>query len=232
METKKTILIVDDSEFVRSYHSYILEQAHFQVITAVDGSDGLEKLYTQLLRPGSHRHQHEQHGRLRVHPAGARRRQVRLASHHHRVHGKRRQGQEKGFEAGANLYIVKPCSPEMMVENIRMILVGQLRRKERGAVPFSIANRQGRQILKLEGAVTIRHARDLAARLAERSGRPHARRSRYRRLGGHRHLYPPAAVFAAQDRPGAFLRSPSEAFVAAVERCGLRRELLGAREGL
>jgi two-component system chemotaxis response regulator CheY len=29
----------------------------------------------------------------------------------------------KGFEAGANLYIVKPCSPEMMVENIRMILV-------------------------------------------------------------------------------------------------------------
>ena len=28
----------------------------------------------------------------------------------------------KGFEAGANLYIVKPSSPEMMVENIRMIL--------------------------------------------------------------------------------------------------------------
>ena len=45
MDTKKTVLIVDDSQFVRSYHSYILEQAHFQVITAVDGSDGLEKLY-------------------------------------------------------------------------------------------------------------------------------------------------------------------------------------------
>jgi two-component system chemotaxis response regulator CheY len=29
----------------------------------------------------------------------------------------------KGFEAGANLYIVKPCSPEEMVENIRMILI-------------------------------------------------------------------------------------------------------------
>jgi len=28
----------------------------------------------------------------------------------------------KGFEAGANLYIVKPSSPEMMVENIRMVL--------------------------------------------------------------------------------------------------------------
>src|ERR1039457_2667755 len=46
VDTRKTILIVDDSEFVRSYHSYILEQARFRVITAVDGSDGLEKLYT------------------------------------------------------------------------------------------------------------------------------------------------------------------------------------------
>jgi len=27
----------------------------------------------------------------------------------------------KGFEAGANLYLVKPSSPEMMIENIRMI---------------------------------------------------------------------------------------------------------------
>jgi len=46
VNTKKTILIVDDSEFVRNYHSYILEEADFQVVTAVDGSDGLEKLYT------------------------------------------------------------------------------------------------------------------------------------------------------------------------------------------
>jgi len=43
---KKTVLIVDDSEFVRNYHAYILQQASFDVITAMDGSDGLEKLYT------------------------------------------------------------------------------------------------------------------------------------------------------------------------------------------
>jgi two-component system chemotaxis response regulator CheY len=30
---------------------------------------------------------------------------------------------KKGFEAGANLYMVKPCSPEAMIENIRMILM-------------------------------------------------------------------------------------------------------------
>jgi two-component system chemotaxis response regulator CheY len=29
----------------------------------------------------------------------------------------------KGFEAGANLYLGKPCAPEMMIENIRMILI-------------------------------------------------------------------------------------------------------------
>jgi two-component system chemotaxis response regulator CheY len=29
----------------------------------------------------------------------------------------------RGVEAGANLYLVKPSSPEMMIENIRMILI-------------------------------------------------------------------------------------------------------------
>jgi len=28
----------------------------------------------------------------------------------------------KGFQAGANLYLVKPCSPAMMVENLRMVM--------------------------------------------------------------------------------------------------------------
>jgi two-component system chemotaxis response regulator CheY len=28
----------------------------------------------------------------------------------------------KGFEAGANLYIVKPTTPETMIENIRLVL--------------------------------------------------------------------------------------------------------------
>lgn len=34
-------------------------------------------------------------------------------------------------------------------------------------MPFSIATTEGRQILKLEGAVTIRDAQELAARLGE-----------------------------------------------------------------
>ncbi len=29
---------------------------------------------------------------------------------------------KKGFEAGANLYIVKPCSPEVMLETLKMVM--------------------------------------------------------------------------------------------------------------
>jgi two-component system chemotaxis response regulator CheY len=31
----------------------------------------------------------------------------------------------KGFEAGANLYLVKPSEPEQIVENIRLVLAGK-----------------------------------------------------------------------------------------------------------
>src|SRR5690242_6630700 len=41
-----TVLVVDDSEFVRSYHSCILRAIDFEVVTAVDGMDALEKLFT------------------------------------------------------------------------------------------------------------------------------------------------------------------------------------------
>lgn len=122
MNTKKTILIVDDSEFVRSYHSNILEQAHFQVITAVDGSDGLEKLYKNtcdLVLTDINMSNMDGYEFIR---------RVR-ADHCYRalpiiIVSKESEGKDKmkGFEAGANLYIVKPSSPEMMVESIRMML--------------------------------------------------------------------------------------------------------------
>ena len=123
MDTNKKILIVDDSEFVRSYHSYILEQAHFQVITAVDGSDGLERLYTDscdlILTDINMSNMDGYEFIRRVRADG------KFASLPIIIVSTESEGRDKskGFDAGANLYIVKPCSPEMMVENIRMILV-------------------------------------------------------------------------------------------------------------
>lgn len=123
MNTKKTILIVDDSEFVRSYHSYILEEANFQVLTAVDGSDGLEKLYTNpcdLVLSDinmSNMDGYEFIRRIRADKKFSSLPIIIVSTE------SEARDKMKGFEAGANLYIVKPSSPEMMVENIRMVLV-------------------------------------------------------------------------------------------------------------
>lgn len=122
MEIEKLILIVDDSEFVRSYHSYILEQAHFQVITAVDGSDGLEKLYSNpcdLILSDINMSNMDGYEFIRRVRADQKYNSLPIIIVSTESEGRDKM---KGFAAGANLYIVKPCSPETMVENIRMIL--------------------------------------------------------------------------------------------------------------
>jgi two-component system chemotaxis response regulator CheY len=122
VDTKKQILIVDDSEFVRSYHSYILEQAQFQVITAVDGSDGLEKLYANscdLVLTDINMSNMDGYEFIRRVRADGKYSSLPIIIVSTESEAK---DKTKGFDAGANLYIVKPSSPEMMVENIRMIL--------------------------------------------------------------------------------------------------------------
>jgi len=122
VEIEKLILIVDDSEFVRSYHSYILEQAHFQVITAVDGSDGLEKLYSNpcdLILSDINMSNMDGYEFIRRVRADQKYNSLPIIIVSTESEGRDKM---KGFAAGANLYIVKPCSPETMVENIRMIL--------------------------------------------------------------------------------------------------------------
>jgi two-component system chemotaxis response regulator CheY len=125
VETRKTILIVDDSEFVRSYHSYILEQAHFRVITAVDGSDGLEQLYTNacdmVLTDINMCNMDGYEFIRRVRAEGKYNSlPIIIVSTESEARDKM-----KGFEAGANLYLVKPSSPGTMVENIRLLLRGR-----------------------------------------------------------------------------------------------------------
>ena len=125
VETRKTILIVDDSEFVRNYHSYILEQAHFRVITAVDGCDGLEQLYTNacdmVLTDINMCNMDGYEFIRRVRAEGKYNSlPIIIVSTESEARDKM-----KGFEAGANLYLVKPSSPGTMVENIRLLLRGR-----------------------------------------------------------------------------------------------------------
>lgn len=122
MNAKKLVLVVDDSEFVRSYHSYILEQANFNVITAVDGSDGLEKLYTNpcdLVLTDINMANMDGYEYIRRVRADEKYSALPIIIVSTESEAK---DKKKGFEAGANLYIVKPCAPETMVENIRMIM--------------------------------------------------------------------------------------------------------------
>jgi anti-anti-sigma regulatory factor len=97
-------------------------------------------------------------------------------------------------------------------------------------MPFSITNSQGRQILKLEGAVTIRHAQDLAAKLAEglEDGTPVGVDT-----GGLEDIDTCILQLLYSLRktlPALSFDDPSEVFTVALDRCGLRRELL-TREG-
>jgi len=122
VNSRKLILIVDDSEFVRSYHSYILEQADFQVITAIDGGDGLEKLYSNpcdLILSDINMGNMDGYEFIRRVRADQRFESLPIIIVSTESEGR---DKAKGFAAGANLYIVKPCAPEMMVENISMIL--------------------------------------------------------------------------------------------------------------
>jgi len=99
-------------------------------------------------------------------------------------------------------------------------------------MPFSMGRKQDRQILRLEGAVTIRHAQDLAAMLGEglENGAPMGVDT-----AGLEDIDTSILQLLCslgKTVPSLSFDEPSEVFASAVDRCGLRRELLGAREAM
>ena len=118
------ILIIDDSEMIRNFHCYILKTAGFEVMTAIDGADALEKIYgsdqninlivTDINMPNMDGYtfverlrEDEQYEEM----------PIIIISTEDEL-----KDMEKGYEAGANIYIVKPTEPDVLVENIRMLL--------------------------------------------------------------------------------------------------------------
>ena len=98
-------------------------------------------------------------------------------------------------------------------------------------MPFSIVYEEGRHVLNLKGSVTVQHVHSLAAGLGEtlEDGTPVS-------VGTTdledvdtcilQLLYSLRKTVSALS-----FDNPSELFIAAVDRCGLRRELLSVREG-
>jgi len=119
----KYILIIDDSKTVRNLVAFIMKKDGFRVISAEDGLDGLEKLYSteqidlivcDVNMPRmdgftfiKNVREQEIYRDLPI---------IVLST----------EGQEKdiqtGMNLGANLYMVKPASPEKLLRNTKMLL--------------------------------------------------------------------------------------------------------------
>lgn len=119
---KRNVLIVDDSEFTRNYHSYILRGADFNVVTAVDGADALEKLYSQsfdLVLTDINMANMDGYEFIR---------RTRGSGDYDNLPiiiistESESEDKNRGFQAGANFYIVKPSEPHNLIEDICMVL--------------------------------------------------------------------------------------------------------------
>jgi len=99
-------------------------------------------------------------------------------------------------------------------------------------MPFSVAIQEGRQILALEGSVTIRDARKLAAMLGEKLDERMPLQVETARLGDIDTCI--LQLLCSLKKTGlelSFADTP-DVFLNALDRSQLRRVLLGARESL
>jgi two-component system chemotaxis response regulator CheY len=120
----EAVVIVDDSEMIRNFHSYIIKGLGLHIITAANGADALEKIYsteyklavciTDINMPNMDGYTLIE--RLREDP-NFEDIPIIIISTEDEFRDK-----ERGFAAGANVYIVKPTDPDVLLENISMLL--------------------------------------------------------------------------------------------------------------
>jgi len=118
----KAILIVDDSEMVRNFHAYILKSAGFEVVSAVDGADGLEKLYMNdiaLVLTDINMPNMDGYTLIEKIRADDEFEDLPIIIISTEDEAKDKQ---RGFDAGADVYIVKPTEPANLIENVRLLL--------------------------------------------------------------------------------------------------------------
>jgi two-component system, chemotaxis family, chemotaxis protein CheY len=118
----KTILIVDDSAVIRNSLGFLLENEGYDVQTAATGIEGLT--YAQARRfdlvmadlnmpqmPG-----YEMIAKLRAMEQYAEVPIIIITTAEEAL------DKRQGFEAGANLFLIKPTEPQKMVKYVRMFL--------------------------------------------------------------------------------------------------------------
>jgi two-component system chemotaxis response regulator CheY len=116
------VLIVDDSRTARDLHGFMLESGGYEVHQAVNGSEALEKAITtqfDLIVTDVNMPQmdgYEFTRRIRA-TAGYETTPIIIVSTESEA-----QDKTRGFEAGANIYVVKPARPKDLLANARMLL--------------------------------------------------------------------------------------------------------------
>ena len=118
----KTILIVDDAATVRMYHRSILESAGYAVDEAVNGIEALEKalsasydLYlvdVNMPKLDGYSFVRE----LRAHADIPQAPAVMVSTE------AKPSDQAKAYLAGANLYLIKPTRPDVLLGHVRLLL--------------------------------------------------------------------------------------------------------------
>ncbi len=99
-------------------------------------------------------------------------------------------------------------------------------------MPFSMTASEGKQILHLEGAVTITHARKLAAMVGESLDESMPLEVESRQLADIDTCILQFLCSLQRTVPQLTFATPSTALLIALERSQLRRALLGAGETL
>lgn len=118
----KSILIVDDSAVIRNSLCFLLENEGFEVQTAANGVEGLEKaqarhfdtIIADINMPKMHGY--ELIAAIRQ-QASYKDVPIIIITTEEEATDKR-----KGFEAGANLFLIKPTEPKKMVKYVKMFL--------------------------------------------------------------------------------------------------------------
>jgi len=117
------VLVVDDSKTIRNLVAFILKSEGISVVTAENGLEGLEKLYStqdiSLILTDINMPRMDGFSFIEA---------VRKQDLYKDIpiiilstEG-RDDDIQKGMDLGANLYMVKPAQPERMVRNIKMLL--------------------------------------------------------------------------------------------------------------
>jgi len=115
-------LIVDDSKIVRDMHAFFLESGGFEVESAENGSEAVEKMLmrrfdlivTDINMPQMDGYEFTRRVRQ---TRGYEDVPIIMVSTEAEA-----QDKTKGFEAGANVYVVKPATAEELVGHARLLV--------------------------------------------------------------------------------------------------------------